>query len=37
VAALRGPRTARATPFVQWLASPAADAIFARHGFTMKD
>ena len=37
VAALRGPRTARATPFVQWLASPAADAIFARHGFTTKD
>ena len=37
VAALRGPRTARATPFVQWLASPAADTIFARHGFTVKD
>jgi len=37
VAALRGPRAAQATQFVHWLASPAADAIFARRGFAVKD
>ncbi|WP_296278542.1 molybdate ABC transporter substrate-binding protein [Pseudoxanthomonas sp.] len=37
VAALRGPRSAQATQFVQWLASPAADAIFTRRGFAVKD
>ncbi len=37
VAALRGPRSAQATQFVQWLASPAAEAIFTRRGFAVKD
>ena len=37
VAALRGPRSARAAQFVQWLASPAADALFIRRGFAVKD
>ena len=37
VAALRGAQSARATAFVQWLASPAADAIFQRRGFAVKD
>lgn len=37
VAALRGPRSAQASTFVQWLASPAADAIFHRHGFAVRD
>lgn len=37
VAALRSPRSAQATQFVQWLASPAADAIFTRRGFAVKD
>lgn len=36
VAALRGARSAQATQFVQWLASPAADAIFQRRGFAVK-
>jgi molybdate transport system substrate-binding protein len=37
VAALRDARSAQAVPFVQWLASPAADAIFKRRGFAVKD
>jgi molybdate transport system substrate-binding protein len=37
VAALRDARSAHAVPFVQWLASPAADAIFKRRGFAVKD
>ncbi len=37
VAALRGARAAQATTFVHWLASPAADAIFQRRGFAVKD
>ena len=37
VAALRGARAAQATRFVQWLASPAADALFTKRGFTVKD
>lgn len=37
VAALRGPRSAQAAQFVQWLASPAADALFIRRGFAVKD
>ncbi|SDR00161.1 molybdate transport system substrate-binding protein [Pseudoxanthomonas sp. CF385] len=37
VAALRGPRSPQATAFVQWLASPAADAIFQRRGFAVKN
>jgi molybdate transport system substrate-binding protein len=37
VAALRGTRSAQATAFVQWLASPAADAIFQRRGFAIKN
>ncbi|HEV7269577.1 molybdate ABC transporter substrate-binding protein [Pseudoxanthomonas sp.] len=36
VAALRGARSAQATRFVQWLSSPAADAIFQRRGFSVK-
>lgn len=36
VAALRGANSAQATAFVQWLASPAADAIFQRRGFALK-
>lgn len=36
VAALRGTRSAQATAFVQWLASPAADAIFQKRGFAVK-
>ncbi len=37
VAALRGARAGQATQFVQWLGSPAADAVFQRRGFTVKD
>ena len=37
VAALRGARSTQATQFVQWLASPAADAIFQRRGFAVND
>ena len=37
VAALRGARAAQATRFVQWLASPAADALFTKRGFAVKD
>ena len=37
VAALRGARSAHASQFVQWLGSPAADAIFTQHGFALKD
>ena len=37
VAALRGPRSAQAARFVRWLASPAADALFVRRGFAVKD
>lgn len=37
VAALRGTRSAQATAFVQWLASPAADAIFQHRGFSVKN
>lgn len=37
VAALRGERSAQAAQFVQWLASPAAGAIFQRRGFSVKD
>ncbi|MBA3929267.1 molybdate transport system substrate-binding protein [Pseudoxanthomonas japonensis] len=37
VAALRGARSVQATKFVQWLSSPAADAIFKRRGFAVKD
>lgn len=37
VAALRGPRSAQASTFVRWLASPAADAIFHRRGFAVRD
>ena len=37
VAALRGARAAQAARFVQWLASPAADALFTKRGFTVKD
>ncbi|WP_334177393.1 molybdate ABC transporter substrate-binding protein [Pseudoxanthomonas sp.] len=37
VAVLRGAHSAQATQFVQWLASPAADAIFLRRGFAVKD
>ena len=36
VAALRGPRSVQATRFVQWLASPAAEAVFQRRGFAVK-
>lgn len=36
VAALRGTNSAQATAFVQWLASPTADAIFQRRGFALK-
>ena len=37
VAALRGARAAQAARFVQWLASPAADALFTKCGFAVKD
>ena len=37
VAAVRGAQSTRATAFVQWLTSPAADAIFQRRGFAVKD
>ena len=37
VAALRGARAAQAARFVQWLASPAADAHFTKRGFAVKD
>ena len=37
VAALRGARAAQAARFLQWLASPAADALFTKRGFTVKD
>ena len=37
VAALRGARAAQATRFVQWLASPDADALFTKRGFAVKD
>lgn len=37
VAALRSARTAQAARFVQWLASPAADTIFTKRGFAVKD
>lgn len=37
VAALRGERSAQATRFVAWLATPAAGAIFQRRGFAVKD
>lgn len=37
VAALRGARAAQAARFVQWLASPAADALFTKRGFAVKD
>ena len=36
VAALRGPRSVQATRFVQWLASPTAEAVFQRRGFAVK-
>ena len=37
VAALRGARAAQAARFVQWLASPAADSLFTKRGFAVKD
>ncbi|WP_313221513.1 molybdate ABC transporter substrate-binding protein [Pseudoxanthomonas mexicana] len=37
VAALRGARAAQAARFVQWLASPPADALFTKRGFAAKD
>ncbi len=37
VAALRGARAAQAARFLQWLASPAADALFTKRGFAVKD
>ena len=37
VAALRGARAAQAPRFVQWLASPDADALFTKRGFAVKD
>lgn len=37
VAALRGARAAQAARFVQWLASPAAGALFTKRGFAVKD
>ena len=37
VAALRGARAAQAARFLQWLASPAADALFTKRGSTVKD
>ena len=37
VAALRGARAAQAARFVQWLASPDADALFTKRGFAVKD
>ena len=37
VAALRGARAAQAARFVQWLASPPADALFTKRGFAVKD
>lgn len=37
VAALRGARAAQAARFVQWLGSPAADALFTKRGFAVKD
>lgn len=37
VAALRGARVAQAARFVQWLGSPAADALFTKRGFAVKD
>ena len=37
VAALRGARAAQETRFVQWLASPDADALFTKRGFAVKD
>lgn len=37
VAALRSARAAQAARFVQWLASPAADTIFTKRGFAVKD
>lgn len=37
VAALRGARAAQAARFVRWLASPAADALFTKRGFAVKD
>ena len=37
VAALRGARAAQAARFVQWLASPAAHALFTKRGFAVKD
>lgn len=37
VAALRGARAAQAARFVQWLGSPAADALFTKRGFSVKD
>ena len=37
VSALRGARAAQAARFVQWLASPAADALFTKRGFAVKD
>lgn len=37
VAALRGARVAQAARFVQWLEAPAADALFTKRGFAVKD
>lgn len=37
VAALRGARVAQAARFVRWLGSPAADALFTKRGFAVKD
>lgn len=37
VAALRGARAAQAARFMRWLASPAADALFTKRGFAVKD
>lgn len=37
VAALRGAHAAQAARFVQWLGSPAADALFTKRGFAVKD
>lgn len=37
VAALQGARVAQAARFVQWLGSPAADALFTKRGFAVKD
>ena len=37
VSALRGARAAQAARFVQWLASPDADALFTKRGFAVKD